>query len=69
MDVGGLAESQYGVISRAQAREVMSASAVDRRIANGHFVVVHPGVYRIRGAPVTGRQRAMAATLWAAKPL
>ncbi|HTL86133.1 MAG TPA: DUF559 domain-containing protein [Acidimicrobiia bacterium] len=64
MDVGGLAESQYGVISRAQAREVMSASAVDRRIANGHFVVVHPGVYRIRGAPVTGRQRAMAATLW-----
>jgi very-short-patch-repair endonuclease len=64
MNVYELAARQYGVISRAQARTVMSSSAVDRRIANGHFVVVHPAVYRIRGAPVTGRQRAMAATPW-----
>ena len=59
-----VAESQYGLITRAQATEVMSPSAVDRRLARGAWVVVHPGVYRIAGAPVTPRQRACAATLW-----
>ena len=64
MDVEELAESQYGLVTRDQACERMSESAVDRRLATGRWAAVHPGVYRIKGAPVTGRQRAMAATLW-----
>lgn len=59
-----LAERQYGLITRAQARRTLSESAVDRRLASGRWTAVLPGVYRIVGAPVTGRQRAMAATLW-----
>jgi very-short-patch-repair endonuclease len=60
-----LAERQYGVISRAQALATgMPASVLDRRVAQRRLEPVHPGVYRIPGSPRTGRQRAMAATLW-----
>lgn len=63
--VAALAEQQYGVITRAQAIERgMSASAVARRVVSGHWVVVHPGVYRYAGTPVTARQRSFAATMW-----
>ncbi len=64
MDVEGLAERQYGLVTRAQANSFLTESAIDRRIANGRFRVVHPGVYRISGAPPNARQRAMAAALW-----
>jgi hypothetical protein len=37
---------------------------VDIRIASGRWAIVHPGVYRIVGAPTTTRQRLFAATQW-----
>ena len=69
MDVfSACAEGQFGLITRAQALSVgLSDSALDRRIASGRLIVVHPGVYRVPGAPVIGRQRALAATLWTAR--
>ena len=59
------AEQQYGLITRAQARDLgVSDSAIDRRVASGRLIVVHPGVYRFPGAPVTSHQRALAAAFW-----
>ena len=66
MDVETAAESAYGLVTRVHARAAgMSESAIDRRLASNRWVVVYPGVYRVRGAPVTARQRALAAALWA----
>ncbi len=66
MNAESLAEGQYGVITRAQARAAgMSDTAVDRRLRSGRWIPMHPGVYRIVGAPQTDRQGMMAATLWA----
>jgi len=63
--IAALAEQQYGLITRAQAIECgVSASAVARRVVSGHWVIVHPGVYRYAGTPVTARQRSFAATMW-----
>ncbi len=68
MNVELLAEEQYGIVTRAQALACgLSASAIDRRLARSRWVVLWPGVYRIAGSPRTGRQRAIAATLWAGK--
>jgi very-short-patch-repair endonuclease len=65
MNVEAFAASQYGVVSRAQAVERgMSESAVDRRLKSGRWVTVFPSVFRVVGAPVTARQRVMAAALW-----
>lgn len=36
---------------------------IERRVASGLWVAVHPGVYRVAGAPVTWHQQVMAATL------
>ncbi len=64
--VAELAARQYGLIALAQALAMgMSASAVQRRVASGAWEVVLPGAYRVRGAPVTPRQKMMAAVLWA----
>ena len=64
--VAEVAARQYGVISLAQAIAMgMSASAIQRRVASGAWEMVLPGVYRVRGAPVTRRQQMMAAVLWA----
>ena len=68
MNVEELAERQYGLITRAQACELLPSGQVDRRLAAKRLVVVHPRVYRIPGAPVTARQRALAATMWADAP-
>src|SRR5262245_24447241 len=63
--VADLAASQYGLITRTQAiASGATRSALAHRIACGRWEVVHPTVFRIAGAPITGRQRAMAATLW-----
>jgi very-short-patch-repair endonuclease len=63
--VAGIAEVQYGLITRHQARAVgLSESAIDRRVRSRRWVTVFPGVYRIAGAPMTDGQRLRAATLW-----
>ena len=57
---------QYAVLSRAQARASgLSDHQIEYRVASGRWEAVLPGVYKVAGAPVTFRQRLMAAVLWA----
>jgi len=64
-EVRARAEEQYGVVSREQAFEAgLSPEQIKRRMRGGSLEAVFPGVYRIAGAPRTGRQRAQAALLW-----
>jgi hypothetical protein len=61
-----IATPQHGAISHAQALLVgLSPSAIKRRVNAGRWVRLLPRVYRVGGAPATGRQGMMAATLWA----
>jgi hypothetical protein len=61
-----IAARQHGAFSHAQALGVgLSASAIKRRVNAGRWVRLLPRVYRVGGAPATGRQGMMAATLWA----
>ncbi|HVJ95300.1 MAG TPA: hypothetical protein VNC41_00555, partial [Acidimicrobiia bacterium] len=60
-----LAEAQYGVFSRAQAiAHGLTIAALEHRVKRRSFEALFPGGYRVPAAPRTGRQRAMAATLW-----
>ena len=63
----GIAESQFGVFSRAQAAAAgLSEEAMTRRVDDAaRGSEVFPSVYRLPGTTRTGRQRAMAAVLWA----
>ena len=59
------AELQYGTLSRSQALECgLTVPALEYLVKQGRLQPVFPSVYRVLGAPQTGRQRAMAATLW-----
>lgn len=59
-----LAAEQHGLIAREQALEAgVTARMIERRMGTGHWVAVHPGVYRVAGAPVTWLQRQLAACL------
>jgi very-short-patch-repair endonuclease len=61
-----IASDQFGLVSREQAIEKgISTSAISRRLVESLWEAVLPGVYKIAGAPVSGRQAAMAAALWA----
>jgi very-short-patch-repair endonuclease len=61
-----LAEAQHGVVARAQVRDIgVSDAAISRRVADGLWSRVLPGVFRITGALGDPRQFPMAATLWA----
>ena len=54
------------MVSRAQAiSEGLSAHAVDRRLATGRWVRLHPSVYLVEGARSTDEVRLRAAVLWA----
>src|SRR5262245_534655 len=63
---GRLAAAQHGVISLEQSR---AAGLLDKarwsRVGNGHWERVLPGVFRLRGAPESWHQKAMALLLWA----
>jgi hypothetical protein len=61
-----LLEVQDGVISRRQAWEAGLASHEIRRLLRrGEWVIVHRGVYVVHAGPLTWRQRAWSAILWA----
>jgi very-short-patch-repair endonuclease len=61
-----LARSQCSAFSRAQARELgFSEGQIKRRLASGRWAMLLPSVMEIAGAQRSGRQAAMAATLWA----
>ena len=58
------ATTHHGLIGRAQALEMgVSPGLVDARVRAGRLVVVHRGVYRVAGAPVTWTSRVLAACL------
>ena len=60
------AERQFGVFARRQAAAAgLSEYAMTRRVRSGRWEELFPGVYRLPGTTRTGRQRAMAAVLWA----
>lgn len=62
--VQDLAAAQHGVIGRRQALEAgLTARVIDRRTATGAWIVVHRGVYRLSGSPVTWHQRLLAAAI------
>jgi len=57
-------EDHAGLITRQRALELgMSVQQIDYLIARGTWLVVHPTVYRIAGAPIDDRQRLLAACL------
>ena len=57
---------QRGVFSRSQALEAgFGRGAIQHRLDSGEWDRLHPGVYRMRGAPPSWEQRLMGATLWA----
>jgi very-short-patch-repair endonuclease len=61
-----LAARQRGLVTQAQARELgIGPNAVARRLQSGEWVRVLPTVYRLAAVPPSGRQAALAATLWA----
>jgi hypothetical protein len=65
-ELGRLIAKQRGVLSRSQALEAgLGRGAIQHRLDSGEWQRLHPGVYRIRGAPPSWEQRLMAATLWA----
>jgi very-short-patch-repair endonuclease len=64
--IAGLATSQFGVFSRAQALELWASSRqIQRRVAQGRWDSPLPRVYRIVGVAPDHQQAAMAAALWA----
>lgn len=57
---------QAGVISRGQARDAgLSEDQIDRRLATGRWLVVHPGVYRPADREFSDEGRVRAVGLWA----
>jgi very-short-patch-repair endonuclease len=60
-----LASRRFGVVTRSEALALgMSLRTVQRRASDGVWEELFPRVYRLPGTPRTGRQLAMAATLW-----
>lgn len=60
-----LALSQRGVISLDQAMDCgLSMSAMQRRLQSGRWVLLHPGIYRLRECPPSWEQSLLAACLW-----
>jgi very-short-patch-repair endonuclease len=56
---------QDGVLSRRQALEAgLTAKQIDRRVALGEWLAVHPGVYRVATAVPSAESSLRAASLW-----
>lgn len=61
-----IAADQWGHISRRQALECgLTRRQIQQRTTRGGWKTVHPGVYRLPGAPVSWKGRVQAALLWA----
>jgi very-short-patch-repair endonuclease len=61
-----LFEAQHGVVHRRQLLSMgLTRSAIQERLAAGHWEAVLPSTYRLVGAPRTWHQSVMAACLWA----
>jgi very-short-patch-repair endonuclease len=67
--IAGLAEHQHGLFTATQADEIgLTRDQRAKRVTAGRWVLVHPGVYRIAGAPPSWRAELLAAC-WAAHSL
>ncbi len=67
--IARIASKRYGVFSRVEAvREGATQRMIHTRIASGRWKRLHPGVYRLEGAPGSWRQ-ALAAVCLAAGPI
>jgi very-short-patch-repair endonuclease len=59
-----IVERQHGVITRAQLRGCgLTHDVIDRRLARGHLVALHMGVFCFRGSPDSFLRRVFAALL------
>lgn len=57
-----IAAAQYGLCTRQQATAAgIAASTLDDWCRSGRVVRVHPGVYRVAGAPVSWEQQVLGA--------
>ncbi|MFN8036672.1 MAG: hypothetical protein U0V73_12130 [Acidimicrobiia bacterium] len=66
--IGEIAVRQHGLITRFDARRIgLSDRRIRLRCTRGLWVEVLPGVFRVAGAPATGRQAMLSATLWAGR--
>jgi hypothetical protein len=61
--VVGLAEGQWGVVSRAQLRGVVAPAAIDAWVRLGRLHVVHRGVYAVGHRVLRTEGRWLAAVL------
>src|SRR5205807_3220779 len=62
--VAVLAESQYGLVTRAQARaRGMSEDGIHRRLQAGHWERIHHGVYRLAGSQRSPEQTVLGVCL------
>jgi len=63
---GSLAARQHGLVTRTQLRELgLTERVIDHAVRTGEVIRTYRGVYRVAGAPVTQRQRVMAACFFA----
>ena len=66
--IARLAASRHGVFSRSQAVGAgATRGLIEWRVATSRWEVLHPGVYRLAGAPESWRQRLLAGCLVAGK--
>lgn len=63
------ASSQYGLVHRKQIlSDGGNYAVIARRVQSGAYEELFPGVYRLKGAPESMRQRLLAAVFWARQP-
>jgi very-short-patch-repair endonuclease len=64
-----LAEGQHGVFTLGQARALGITDGIrDRRLRSGRWIAIHPGVYRLAGAPRSWHGDLLAACLGSPGP-
>lgn len=62
--IADVARRQHGLFSVGQARSLrLNPTTIDRRLETGRYERLHPGVYRVAGAPDSREARYMAAVL------
>jgi hypothetical protein len=68
-EVDGIGREQWGLLTKGPALGLMGKATLERYRRDGLLVVVYPGAYRLVGAPLSWRQRTMAAGLAYGRPV
>jgi len=61
--IDGYLRSQYGIITRRQAAEVLTEGQITHRTRTGTWIVVRRSVYRVRSSPPTWEADVLAAVI------